>query len=111
MLAIRRHCRCRGQVVEKLGLEEAGPPLGLDLARGYASFTTDIAESDTIVLYTDGISEEARLRYAIYIYGRVSDWSAGWQPDRTTPSRWVSICSPTSSGSPMADRRATISAS
>ena len=25
--------RCRGQVVEKLGLEEAGPPLGLDLAQ------------------------------------------------------------------------------
>lgn len=58
--------RCRGQVVEKLGLEEAGPPLGLDLARHYASFTTEIAESDTIVLYTDGISEARSPRDIIY---------------------------------------------
>jgi serine phosphatase RsbU (regulator of sigma subunit) len=58
--------RRRGQVVEKLGVEEAGPPLGLDLARGYASFTTDIAESDTIVLYTDGISEARSPRDIIY---------------------------------------------
>ncbi len=49
--------RCRGQNVEKLGWEEAGPPLGLELGRHYASFSTPIAESDTIVLYTDGISE------------------------------------------------------
>ncbi len=58
--------RCRGQVVEKLGLDEAGPPLGLDLAKGYTSFTTEIAESDTIVLYTDGISEARSPRDIIY---------------------------------------------
>ncbi|HEX4143269.1 MAG TPA: SpoIIE family protein phosphatase [Pirellulales bacterium] len=58
--------RRRGEVVEKLGLEEAGPPLGLDLARRYTSFTTEIAESDAIVLYTDGISEARSPRDIIY---------------------------------------------
>ncbi len=64
--------RCRGQTVEKLGQDEAGPPLGLDLQRRYASFTTPVAESDTIVLYTDGISEARSPRDIIYGSNRLA---------------------------------------
>jgi len=58
--------RRRGATVERLGMEEAGPPLGCDLAKRYTAFTTTVAESDTIVLYTDGISEARSPRDIIY---------------------------------------------
>lgn len=64
--------RCRGKSIEKLGGDEAGPPLGLDLQRRYASFTTPMAESDTVVLYTDGISEARSQRDIIYGSTRLS---------------------------------------
>ncbi len=100
--------RCRGKSIEKLGVEEAGPPLGLDLQRGYASFTTPVAESDTIVLYTDGISE-ARSQATSFTARPGS--ASGSAPDRPTPSRSANICSMTSKNSRTVNRKATTFAS
>ncbi len=63
--------RRRAGVVTKLGLAEAGPPLGYDPTQQYAVFTTPLEEVDTIILYTDGISEARSPADTIYGTQRV----------------------------------------
>ncbi len=58
--------RRRAGTVTKLGLAEAGPPLGYDPDQHYASFITPLEEVDTIVLYTDGVSEARSPADTIY---------------------------------------------
>jgi len=58
--------RRRAGSVAKLGLAEAGPPLGFDATQRYASFRTSLDEVDTMLLYTDGISEARSPQDNIY---------------------------------------------
>ncbi len=50
----------------KLGLSEAGPPLGYDPSQHYELFSTPLEEVDTLLLYTDGISEARSMADTIY---------------------------------------------
>ena len=63
--------RRRAGTVTKLGLAEAGPPLGYDASQRYAAFSTPLEEVDTIILYTDGISEARSPADTIYGTQRV----------------------------------------
>jgi serine phosphatase RsbU (regulator of sigma subunit) len=47
----------RGRSVEELGGSQGGLPLGCDPKRNYEQFELALLPGDTIVLYTDGISE------------------------------------------------------
>jgi serine phosphatase RsbU (regulator of sigma subunit) len=49
--------RRRGNSIEELGRSEGGLPLGCDQQRPYEQVEFDLAPGDTIVMYTDGISE------------------------------------------------------
>ncbi len=49
--------RRRGTQVEELGNGQGGLPLGCDLNRGYDQVEIPMDPGDTVVLYTDGISE------------------------------------------------------
>jgi serine phosphatase RsbU (regulator of sigma subunit) len=49
--------RRRGTAIEPLGDSEGGLPLGCDQARPYEQVEFDLAPGDTVVMYTDGISE------------------------------------------------------
>jgi serine phosphatase RsbU (regulator of sigma subunit) len=43
--------------VDQIGVLEAGPPLGFDVASQFAATSVTIEPGDAIVMYTDGISE------------------------------------------------------
>jgi serine phosphatase RsbU (regulator of sigma subunit) len=58
--------RRRGQEVEELGRTESGLPLGCDAKRGYDQVELALEPGDTIVLYTDGISEAMNAQGDIY---------------------------------------------
>jgi serine phosphatase RsbU (regulator of sigma subunit) len=58
--------RRRAGTVTKLGIAEAGPPLGYDPCQSYTAFSTPIEEVDTLILYTDGISEARSPADTIY---------------------------------------------
>jgi len=63
--------RLRAGVVTKLGIAEAGPPLGYDPTQHYELFSTPLEEVDTLILYTDGISEARSPADTIYGTQRV----------------------------------------
>ena len=49
--------RRRGAKIEALGGPEGGLPLGCDASRGYEQIDMQLEPGDTILMYTDGISE------------------------------------------------------
>jgi len=49
--------RAKTGVVEEIGVDEGGMPLGCDPQRRYEQVETTLEPGDAIVLYTDGISE------------------------------------------------------
>ncbi len=49
--------RRRGAAIEELGRSEGGLPLGCDATRSYEQIELALEPGDTIVMYTDGISE------------------------------------------------------
>ncbi len=51
--------------------EVAGLPLGIDSDEQYAEITATVAPGDTIMLYTDGITEADDARGRMYGYGRL----------------------------------------
>ena len=58
--------RRRGSVIEELGGGEGGMPLGCDGTRNYEQVELDLEPGDTIVLYTDGISEAMNARGDVF---------------------------------------------
>ncbi|MEX0678479.1 MAG: SpoIIE family protein phosphatase [Pirellulales bacterium] len=58
--------RRRGQSVETLGGNESGLPLGCDEKRSYEQIELTIEPGDTVVLYTDGISEAMNAKGDVY---------------------------------------------
>jgi phosphoserine phosphatase RsbU/P len=58
--------RRRGQVIEELGGGVGGYPLGCDAERSYEQVEMTLEPGDTIVLYTDGISEAMNARGDVY---------------------------------------------
>jgi phosphoserine phosphatase RsbU/P len=65
--------RRRGQMIEELGSKEGGLPLGCDSKRNYEQFELPLEPGDTIVLYTDGISEAMNAQGDVYGSKRVRD--------------------------------------
>ena len=59
-------------VVEPLGADRTGPPLGCDASTRYDRFQTKLAPGDVIVMYTDGISEAMNPARELYGELRVS---------------------------------------
>jgi serine phosphatase RsbU (regulator of sigma subunit) len=53
-------------VIEELGGGEGGMPLGCDGTRNYEQVELDLEPGDTIVLYTDGISEAMNARGDVF---------------------------------------------
>ena len=58
-------------MVEQLGEEDSGPPLGFNSHLGYGITTVSIDPGDTVVMYTDGISEATNSSGAAYGIKRV----------------------------------------
>lgn len=46
-----------GGEIENIGVEVAGPPLGCDPAAKYESITREFHEGDSLIMFTDGITE------------------------------------------------------
>jgi phosphoserine phosphatase RsbU/P len=63
--------RWKSGVVEQVGIDEAGPPLGFDAESEYASMTVTIEAGDSVVMYTDGISEATNIDEHVYGIQRV----------------------------------------
>lgn len=57
--------------VEQVGIHEAGPPLGFDLESKFAASEIAIDPGDSLVMYTDGISEATNADEQIYGIKRV----------------------------------------
>ncbi len=58
--------RRRGHSIEELGGGEGGLPLGCDAKRSYEQIELPLERGDTIVLYTDGISEAMNSQGDVY---------------------------------------------
>ncbi len=58
--------RRRGQTIEELGDGVGGLPLGCDSQRPYEQIEMSLEPGDTVVLYTDGISEAMNARGDVY---------------------------------------------
>jgi serine phosphatase RsbU (regulator of sigma subunit) len=58
-------------VVEQIGVEEAGPPLGFDPESAFAAAVIQIESGDTVTMYTDGISEATNSDEQVYGIKRV----------------------------------------
>ena len=67
--------------VEQIGISEASPPLGFDAASKFMSSTVSIEPGDSIVMYTDGISEATNVDEQIYGIKRVCKTIAGGPTD------------------------------
>ncbi len=64
--------RRRGEVLE-LATEESGLPLGCDHSRGYLQVDLDLQPGDTVLLYTDGISEAMNAQGKTFSIKRIRD--------------------------------------
>ncbi len=58
--------RARGNLVEELGVENTGPPLGCDASIRYDPCTVDLFPGDMVLIYTDGISEAMNPAHELY---------------------------------------------
>jgi sigma-B regulation protein RsbU (phosphoserine phosphatase) len=65
--------RRRGRAIESLGATTGGMPLGCDAQRGYEQIELALEPGDTIVLYTDGISEAMNAEGDVYGSQRMRD--------------------------------------
>jgi sigma-B regulation protein RsbU (phosphoserine phosphatase) len=65
--------RRRGRAIENLGGTTGGMPLGCDAQRGYEQIELALEPGDTIVLYTDGISEAMNAEGDVYGSQRMRD--------------------------------------
>ena len=63
--------RGEGREVEELGGSESGLPLGCEPERGYRQIEVPLEPGDTIVLYTDGISEAMSIEGTAYGAGTI----------------------------------------
>jgi serine phosphatase RsbU (regulator of sigma subunit) len=63
--------RAETGVVEELGDLVAGPPLGCDPAIEYDFCTVDIEPGDSVLVYTDGISEAMNPKRELYGHPRL----------------------------------------
>jgi serine phosphatase RsbU (regulator of sigma subunit) len=66
-----RHASSR--VVEELGIEQSGLPLGVEQQPDYRAHTIHLDPGDIVVMYTDGISEAVNGQGTLYGSGRVRD--------------------------------------
>ncbi len=82
-----RHAR--SGVVEQLGMEEAGPPLGYDAQQEYGACVVALEPGDAIVLYTDGISEASTPGGTFYGMKRVTNLVARASRDVATMGRQI----------------------
>ena len=71
-----------GGTFAELGVEEAGPPLGSDSQRSYASVRYAISPGDVLLMYTDGIREANNKAGALFggLRARAAVRSAGADP-------------------------------
>jgi phosphoserine phosphatase RsbU/P len=58
--------RAAGTVLEELGTENTGPPLGCDPSIHYDPCTVTLEPGDTVLIYTDGISEAMNPHHELY---------------------------------------------
>jgi serine phosphatase RsbU (regulator of sigma subunit) len=65
--------RRRGRATEELGGSESGLPLGCDANRSYEQIELALEPGDTIVLYTDGISEAMNAQGDVYGSKRIRE--------------------------------------
>jgi serine phosphatase RsbU (regulator of sigma subunit) len=65
--------RRRGGAIEELGDGAGGLPLGCDAKRGYEQVEMELDAGDTIILYTDGISEAMNAQGKIYGSARLRE--------------------------------------
>ena len=65
--------RRRGHVIEELGISAGGLPLGCDAKRSYEQIEVPLEPGDTILLYTDGITEAMNARGDVYGSGRMRE--------------------------------------
>jgi phosphoserine phosphatase RsbU/P len=72
--------RRRGGKIDELGAIEAGLPLGCDAQRGYEQIEVALQPGDTVVLYTDGISEAMNTAGDVYSVKRMRDAIARAEP-------------------------------
>lgn len=72
--------RRRGALVEALGGRQSGLPLGCDEKRSYEQLELTLDPGDTIVLYTDGISEAMNAKGDVYGGKRMREALAGAPP-------------------------------
>ena len=57
--------------MEQIGIDEAGPPLGFDPASQFAASVVTLEAGDSVVMYTDGISEATNADEQVYGIKRV----------------------------------------
>ena len=69
--------RRRGHTIEDLGGGVGGMPLGCDPQRGYEQVELTLDPGDTIVLYTDGISEAMNAQGDVYGSQKMREVIAG----------------------------------
>ena len=65
--------RRRGSVIEELGSAEGGFPLGCDAHHRYEQIELDLDSGDTIVMYTDGISEAMNAKGDVFGSKRIRE--------------------------------------
>jgi phosphoserine phosphatase RsbU/P len=63
----------RSGLVEELGDEVAGPPLGCDPSTRYRPFRAQLEPGDALLMYTDGINEAMNPQRAVYGSQRVRE--------------------------------------
>lgn len=68
-------------VVEQIGIQEAGPPMGFDPSSKFLAATIAIEPGDSVVMYTDGISEATNADEQVYGIKRVCKTIAGGPTD------------------------------
>jgi phosphoserine phosphatase RsbU/P len=65
--------RAAERVVEELGEDNTGPPLGCSPGIHYDSCTVELQPGDLVLIYTDGISEAMNAHHELYGRKRLLD--------------------------------------
>ena len=78
-----------GGVVEEIGIQESGPPLGVPHELPYLGAHLPLAPGETVVMYTDGIRDATNR--AGKIFGARGHWPRWPTPTARRPA-WASRC-------------------
>ncbi len=68
--------RAATKMAEVIGLENSGPPLGVDAERSYGQTEIPLDVGDAILMYTDGISEAMNPQREMYGIERIAEVAA-----------------------------------